>query len=401
MNARRTLLLWAVISLWPGMLAAQANEAEAFRVFEADPATFVVARPRSGGRGVEGFVVDRDALVESLRTRVLDQQGLGALARVAAVVDPGSNGSLTRVRASGDAARYLSFQSAYSFSHRFAAPFERVQAKLDLAPLGPEGVAGELLYPLTAMLALAIVFGLYALYRMVAAQVRFAQRRSSFVAAVSHELKTPLTAIRMYGEMLRDDLVESEDKRREYYATISAETERLSRLINNVLELSRLERDERSVELVVGDLTVVIGEVLEILRPHAEREGFRIEFSRPSALPAARFDRDALTQVLFNLVDNALKYGRSASERVIRVRCEPTGDAVCVCVSDYGPGVDAAQIGAIFEPFYRAQAELTRKQQGTGIGLALVRGLVQRMHGHVEACNLSPGFEVRVTLPIA
>jgi two-component system phosphate regulon sensor histidine kinase PhoR len=91
---------------------------------------------------------------------------------------------------------------------------------------------------LSALLVVAVVVGLYALYRMVAVQVRFAERRGNFVAAVSHELKTPLTAIRLYAEMLRDGMIESDKKRSEYYSTITSETERLSRLINNVLELS-------------------------------------------------------------------------------------------------------------------------------------------------------------------
>jgi signal transduction histidine kinase len=154
-----------------------------------------------------------------------------------------------------------------------------------------------------------------------------------------------------------------------------------------VLELSRLERQERPVQMVVGDVGVVVREVAEVFRTHAEREGFRLEVQCAAGLPAARFDRDALTQVLFNLLDNALKYGRGERERWIGV-----------CVSDWGPGVLERQLESIFEPFYRGQSELTRTQQGTGIGLALVRGLVQRMRGQVRGQNLSPGFEVQVTL---
>jgi signal transduction histidine kinase len=202
----------------------------------------------------------------------------------------------------------------------------------------------------------------------------------------------------MYGEMLRDGMVEDEQKRQQYYGTITAETERLSRLINNVLELSRLERRERPVQLIAADVTPLVREVVEVFRPHAQQAGFQLELSAEPDLPAARFDRDALTQVLFNLLDNALKYG-AAPERRIVVRCARSQDGgVCVSVVDNGQGVADSQLRAIFEPFYRAQTELTRTQQGTGIGLALVRGLCTRMQGTVEGRNLRPGFEVRVTL---
>ena len=118
-----------------------------------------------------------------------------------------------------------------------------------------------------------------------------------------------------------------------------------------------------------------------------------MSFESATNLPAVRFERDALTQVMFNLLDNALKYSQRAQQRVIAVRCEPdaNGAAVSLVVSDRGPGIPAGQLELIFEPFYRAQSELTRTQKGTGIGLSLVRGLVTRMHGTVQGKNLTPG----------
>ncbi|MDD9939642.1 MAG: HAMP domain-containing sensor histidine kinase [Myxococcales bacterium] len=379
-------------------LVAQPPADHGFVVYAADPATFVVARTRADQQAAEGFVIDRDNLVARLRQRVLDEQGLGELARVAAVAGPTKRNWLADPSSPTD--RIRASAGAYRYNHRFAPPFEGLQAQLDLAPLRDEDDASGLLYTLTVVLALAVILGLYALYRMVAVQMRFAEVRNNFVAAVSHELKTPLTAIRMYGEMLRDDLVESDQKRREYYATISSETERLSRLINNVLEFSRLERDERPVQLVVGDVRTLVAEAVELFRPHATQEGFTLSMVVPDRLPPARFDRDALTQILFNLLDNALKYG-AGEQRAIEVRCKASEQGVEVTVSDRGPGVDATHLRAIFEPFYRGQNELTRTRKGTGIGLALVRDLVRRMHGSVRGHNLQPGFAVHVTLPQA
>src|SRR5262249_35270094 len=164
---------------------------------------------------------------------------------------------------------------AFAYQHRFADPFDDLSARLVLRPL--PGVDGaRYVYALCALALVAAGLGLLALYRMVAVAVRYAERRSNFVAAVSHELKTPLTAIRMYGEMLRDGIVPTESKRAEYYRHITVESERLSRLINNVLEFSRLEKGTRAMSLVTGSVGPVVTEAAELLRPHLEREGFAL-----------------------------------------------------------------------------------------------------------------------------
>ena len=232
---------------------------------------------------------------------------------------------------------------------------------------------------------------------MVSVVVHFAERRNNFVAAVTHELKTPLTAIRMYAEMLRDGMVRDDAKREEYYNTITDESERLSRLIDNVLEFSRLERDSRSMDWVVGAPGPVLRDVAERLAAHATRQGFKIELAVEDGLPAVRFDRDALVQVLFNLVDNAMKYARGADERRIVLEARRSAEGVAVSVRDFGPGVQSGQLARIFEPFFRGEDELTRTTKGTGIGLALVKGLVEQMGAAVSGGNASGGgFRVEI-----
>jgi two-component system sensor histidine kinase VicK len=242
------------------------------------------------------------------------------------------------------------------------------------------------------------ILGLAALYRMVSVVMAFAERRNNFVAAVSHELKTPLTAIRMYGEMLRDGLVPSEAKRDEYHRQITTESERLSRLINNVLEFARLEKGTREVALASGALAPTVREVAQLMRPHVEGEGFELCVAVGDALPPVRFEADAVMQILWNLVDNAIKYGRDGAPRRIELRAWHDGGGVHVAVRDHGPGVAARQLGKIFEPFYRGESELTRRNKGTGLGLALVRGLAERMDATVRARNVPDGgFEVEIT----
>jgi two-component system, OmpR family, phosphate regulon sensor histidine kinase PhoR len=289
-----------------------------------------------------------------------------------------------------------------AYRHRFAEPFEAIAADLELAAL--PGVGGtRSIYALGAVSLLVVLAGLAALYRMVTVVVGYAEERSNFVAAVTHELRTPLTAIRMYGEMLRDGIVPSEVKRDEYYRHITAESERLTRLVNNVLELSRLENGARDTRLENGDLGAVVREAETLLLPHVERAGFSLSVDVDPAVPAARFERDALLQMLVNLVENAVKYAANGTGgREIRVTCRGAGEAVALSVRDYGPGVAARQLRRIFEPFYRGGSELTRHSQGSGIGLALVRALAEEMGARVTAHNADGGgLEVEIRFPRA
>ncbi len=288
---------------------------------------------------------------------------------------------------------------AYVFVYRFARPFDSVAVRMAVSPFSD--LAGtSWVYVLALLVLLTGSAGLYALYRMVEVTVEFAERRSNFAAAVSHELKTPLTAIRMYAEMLRDGMVGSEEKQREYAATITTESERLSRLINNVLEFSRLEQGTRDLSLVVGTLDGVTLEAARFLEPHARAAGFEIQLEVEEGLPPVRYDRDAVLQVVFNLVDNALKYARDARDRRVVLRLRRVEGGVRLSVRDNGPGVPPQHLSRIFEAFYRGGDELTRTTKGTGIGLALVRGLAERMGAAVSGRNPEDGgFEVALRFP--
>ena len=343
-----------------------------------------VVHERQGYR--QGLLLDVDALGTWLREQALGASELRAFAMVAF----GSDAASLRP----DSSRRL-------YQHRFAEPFEELSARLVLAPLPGLGGA-RYVYALGALSLVAAVLGLAALYRMVAVGLRYAEQRSNFVAAVTHELKTPLTAIRMYGEMLRDGMVASEAKRDEYHHHITAESERLSRLVNNVLELARLERGSRGKRFEAGELGPVVREVAELVRPHVEGAGFVLLLDLDADLPSVRFDRDALKQVLFNLVDNAVKYADGARPKEIQLRCRRDGDDLRLTVRDRGPGVPARSLRRIFEPFYRAESELTRRSKGTGLGLALVRGLVEEMGARVSGRNLPEGgFEVEILFAVS
>ncbi len=326
----------------------------------------------------QGIVIDVDELLRVLRGNTLSEGTLEGTA-----LELGFAGELIG-------------RERPSYRHRFGEPFDTLTVDLLLAPLG-DVAGGGAVFLLSALSLGVMGLALFALYRMVAVTVSFAERRSNFVAAVSHELKTPLTAIRMYGEMLRDGLVPSDAKKDEYYRSITAESERLSRLINNVLEFSRLEHGTRGIEPRVGDIGPAVREAVELLAPHAEDKGQRIELSVDPDLPQVAYEHDALLQVLFNLIDNALKYAPNAQSPVVEVSCRKVPGGIELGVRDHGPGVPLAHAPRILEAFYRGENELTRQTQGTGIGLALVKGLAEEMGARLTVGN-APGGGFRALL---
>jgi len=360
----------------------QAELSASFVVLPVDDDTLVLERQSADRARREGLVVDVPQLVGTIESWILGSQGLRAVASLSTGPSP------------------VADDDAYGFDHALAAPLDGQRVHLRLSRLDDED-AGGLLYGLSVLLSAAAVLGLLALYRMAAVRVRFAERQNNFVSAVTHELRTPLTAIRMYGEMLREGIVEDEATRLEYYDTISAEGERLTRLINNVMEHGELRRGKRRAHMVRADVGAVVREVADLMGPHIAAEGFELEVDVDADLPAVELDVDAFKQVLFNVLDNALKYGQGDDARRVRVDCTSANGAVRVRVRDSGPGVRSDHLQAIFEPFFRGEDELTRRQKGTGIGLSLVRDLVELMGGSVTGRNLHPGFEVAITLQAA
>ena len=249
-------------------------------------------------------------------------------------------------------------------------------------------------------LALVLLVGAGLMYRLGARQLALLRQQQDFVSAVSHELKTPLTSIRMYAEMLRAGFA-SEERKETYYRFIHEESERLSRLINNVLQLARIGRGRLALEprpLAVEELLTMVRERVAY---QVERAGFQLNIGcgRDIAILA---DPDACVQILLNLLDNALKFGVDAEQRRIDIDCEPlAGECLRLRVRDFGPGIPRSQRKRIFELFYRGDLARQAAVSGTGIGLALVQRLTLAMNGRVEVIERDPGVEFWLELPCA
>ncbi len=234
---------------------------------------------------------------------------------------------------------------------------------------------------LIAVLLLAIGVGGWLIVADLNRQLTLARQKTDFVSNVSHELKTPLTSIRMFSELLAEGRVSEPDKRQTYIQIINAETSRLTRLINNVLDFSRMERGEKKYQLRPVDLAATVRETVETYRPHLESLGFKIELAGPEAGIIVNGDADALSQVLVNLLSNAEKYSKGAKEISVQLDLPPGPEPRAeVRVLDRGGGVPRGCEEKIFEQFYRAHDSLSSGIQGSGLGLTLARQIA-RAHG--------------------
>lgn len=241
-------------------------------------------------------------------------------------------------------------------------------------------------YALTALvlsLALSVFGGVFILWRYSSARLLEATRRTGFVTTVSHELKTPLTSIRMYSEMLAEGADLDRTKRDRYLSCIVGESERLTRLINDVLDVAKLERKTRPLEKEQLDLCVVARDVFEGIADRLRIAGFSVLFQSPEHPVTALGDREAVVRILLNLVSNAEKY--SDEIRQIGMSVSYTGDALecLVSVSDRGIGVPRAHRRKIFNQFHRVDDSLTSARGGTGLGLSIARSLARAMGGDI------------------
>jgi signal transduction histidine kinase len=253
---------------------------------------------------------------------------------------------------------------------------------------------------LLVLTCLAVIFvGLLLVWREAARERRLAQQKADFVTNVTHELQTPLANIRLFSEMLGSGGAPPE-KQNQYANVLVAESERLSRLINNVLDFARSgEQRRRSYQMQWTDAGAFVGEIVEMQRPRLENNGFTVTTELPDASLTVNADREALTLAVLNLISNAEKY--SGDRKEIAVRARQVGNQVEIAVLDRGVGVPAAERERIFEPFYRAHDQLNSGTSGAGLGLTLARRIARDHGGELRyAPRDGGGSEFVMSLPL-
>jgi signal transduction histidine kinase len=247
----------------------------------------------------------------------------------------------------------------------------------------------RLFYFLALVVVLSVtLFGAYLLWRDVRREVLMAEMRSQFVSSVSHELKTPLTAIRMFAETLRLGRAKDPNTQLEYLDTIVNESERLTRLLNNVLDFSKIEQGKRTYHPSPASLPEIVRTAARAMEYPLKQQGFALEVRIDEGLPEIRVDRDAIEQAVLNLLSNAMKY--SGESRSIDLKAEREGDCAVIRVIDRGVGIDPKEQGRIFEKFYRVPNRENQSLPGTGLGLSLIAHIA-KAHGGSVRVESTPG----------
>ncbi len=261
---------------------------------------------------------------------------------------------------------------------------------------------GQLLFLIGGIMFLLLGGGLISIYRLTQSQLNLAQKRQDFISAVSHELKTPLTTIKMRAEILQTSYQKMDDaKRKRSFDQIASESDRLTRLIQNVLDLSKIDGNRWVANIRKDWPKAVLDDFVTMYTKNIEDHGFSLTVSCDSDIDRVQLmmDRDAVMQILTNLVDNSLKFSKNADYKMIIIEMKTEGDHVYFAVRDYGPGIPPSEMKKVFQEFYRVENEMTRTTKGTGIGLSMVKKLCALSNMKIEIENANPGLRTKIHFP--
>jgi signal transduction histidine kinase len=266
----------------------------------------------------------------------------------------------------------------------------------DLA-VGPSGIPARrrLLLAVLSVLAVLLIVSSYLIVRAMTRELAVARLQSDFVASVSHEFRSPLTSIRQLSSLLGQGRLASADQLQRAYAFLAAQSERLERLVEGLLDFGQIEAGRARYRMESTEAADLVRGVVETFERTVSTEGYRVELALPSSRCPIRADREALGRALWNLLDNAVKY--SPANRTVRVEVAPEGDRLSISVRDRGVGIPADEQKAIFGKFVRGARAREIHVKGTGLGLAIVRHVVAA-HGGEVRLESSPGEGSRFTL---
>jgi signal transduction histidine kinase len=294
-------------------------------------------------------------------------------------------------------------QHGYFFESNFDRPFATWKGGVGLKNTNLDDLARDsFLHSAGAsvLVLLVLLVGIALTIRATDREARLAQAKANFVSNVSHELKTPLSLLSLFSEILELGRVKSEDKKLEYYRIIRHESLRLNKMIDNILDFSKIEAGRKTYNFAVGDLTEVIESVLSSYRYQIATAGFDVQTNLQPKLPPVSIDREAMAQAISNLLDNAIKY--SGDTKQISLTAKTLGSNLSIEIADRGIGIPHAEQARIFEKFYRVGNGLVHDVKGSGLGLSLVKHIIEAHSGTISVeSEVDNGSRFTILLPQA
>lgn len=389
-----------------------------FNVIFDIPEYFVFYRVASLGqqKRLQGYLVERKPYMQQAFTGMLKRrrfnntvliklQDIGASSHVEHFLYKNASDGQANISLKTQVSAH--WQQQIFYSAKLSAPFKSYQVTISTSKIS---MTKTMLYSSAFALILIVIMlaACYGFYRLGVKQLALVEQRMNFVSAVSHELKTPLTAIRMYAEMLQQGTVISKQDQQDYFAFIFSESERLTRLINNILQLSHLSNQRQKVEAEYTKVAIlqdiIRSKTSSIMDAQEFQQNIIVDLPDPEDI-AVLVEQDAFSQIVINVTDNAIKFfDRAQIKDPDRQKVDftfslhPSNEQLLQLeIRDYGGGIDYRQESKIFELFFRSGHELTRSTQGTGIGLALVRDLVIVQQGTIRAVRKKPGLAILIS----
>jgi len=294
-------------------------------------------------------------------------------------------------------------QKGYFLQTNFDPPFSNWKASAGLKNTSIDDLARDSFMQSAGATLLVLVFllgGIALMIRATDREARLAQAKSNFVANVSHELKTPLSLLSLFSEILELDRVNSEAKKKEYYQIIRHESLRLNKMIDNILDFSKIEAGRKTYVFADADMKEVIETVLASYRYQISNTKFDVQTNMQPDLPSVLIDSDAMAQVISNLLDNAMKY--SGEVKQLTITMETRGADLSIEIADHGIGISRTEQTKIFEKFYRVGDGLVHDVKGSGLGLSLVKHIIEAHHGTISVeSEVGKGSRFRILLPVS
>lgn len=341
-----------------------------------------------------GLCWDTDSLKQEIFPEVLGNVTKDSGLQVQ-IIDGGGRNILSGKEA-------LSSRDSLSLSYRqFPLPWKILVYQPALQDLERTARRENFFYGvLLAFIVALMLLGAFLIARDISRESETTRLKTEFVHNISHEFKTPLTLIRLYGETLQRKENLANKERHEAYEIITKESERLSHLINNVLDFSRIDMGRKEFDFKQGDLSSVVRDTLESYRYHLEKKGFAIQEEIAPDIPEMYFDPEAIASVLVNLLSNAMKF--SPNKKEVTVRLFKEGGNAILQVADKGIGISPKEISRIFRRFYRSEQKTVSGARGSGLGLTLVKHITEAHGGRIKVdSEPGKGSIFSIILPIS